>query len=271
MKFTKMHGLGNDFIVTEEHREDYGQLAKELCARHTGIGADGLIAVLPSDVADVAMRIFNSDGSEAQMCGNGIRCLARYAYDHGKAPGLKMRVETLAGIMKPEIRIDGEGLLVAVDMGKPEFEPKKIPVLVEDPLSFTVEHDGKRIELGAVCMGVPHVIVFGEDVSEEYIESMGPYIAGCGLFPEGVNVNFVTRDADDELTVRTYERGAGRTLACGTGSCAAAVIAHARGLVPKTVTIHLELGDLIVELLPDGTVWMTGPAAYVYAGETGCR
>lgn len=264
-----MHGLGNDFILVRDPIEDLSATARRLCPRRTSVGADGLIAVLPSDTADARMEIVNADGSIAEMCGNGIRCFARYVYDNGIADKPDMSVETRAGTMYPQLLLNGgsvEG--VKVNMGKPDFRPEAIPVTAEDPMDFHLNIDGAVLPVSAVLMGVPHAVVYVHDLDEETLQQLGRAIEQHPAFPRKTNVNFVEIEGEDTLRVRTWERGAGRTMACGTGSCAAAVISHAKDLVGPHVTVQLEAGNLTIDISPDGTVYMTGPAEYVYEADT---
>jgi diaminopimelate epimerase len=274
MHFVKMHGLGNDFIVVDEFNaqsdRDYNKLAPMLCDRHFGIGADGIIIVLPSDIADARMRIVNTDGSEAEMCGNGIRCFAKYVYESGIIKKQVLSVETLAGIMKPELFVEGgEVQKVKVDMGKPDFEPGAIPAfmpgtrIVERPL----EVDGQPYAITSMSMGVPHTVIFVDDVDKMDITGLGPKIEKHPMFPKKTNVNFVEVLNDHEIRVRTWERGAGATLACGTGSCASAVAAAITGRTGRAVTVHLIAGQLEIQWAEDDTVFMTGPAAKVFQGD----
>lgn len=267
MQITKMHGLGNDFILTQEMPAHPAQTAAAVCTRRLNVGADGLVLVLPSAQADLEMRIFNADGSEAEMCGNAIRCVARYAYDRGLVRTPAMTVSTRAGIMRPEITEDTSGINVRVDMGRPDFEPEHIPALLKDPVSFDFHLEGRIFEAGAVRMGVPHMVVFHDRLDEQAVQHLGPLISESPLFPQQANVNFVTRTGDASLSVRTWERGAGRTMACGTGACAAAVIASRTGRTPEEVTVEMEAGTLYIEVTPEA-VYMTGPAVYVFEGET---
>lgn len=267
MKITKMHGLGNDFILTEEYAEDYAAAAIRLCQRRLSVGADGLVAVAYSQVADAKMRIFNADGSEAEMCGNAIRCFARYLYDHGIVRREEMAIETLAGIMKPRLIIErGAVTGVCVDMGLPDFAPERIPANVDDSLEFKIDACGRSFDAAAVLMGVPHVVIFG-DFSEEEVCDIGEQIECHELFPRDINVNFATIVVGG-IKLRTFERGVGRTLACGTGSCATAVIANKKGLIGNSVDILLEAGRMHIDIEDDGRVLMTGPAEYVFTGET---
>ena len=273
MKITKMHGLGNDFIVFFDEGTvelDVTDMAQRLCDRHTGIGADGLVIVMPSEVADVRMRIINSDGSEAEMCGNGIRCFAKYAYDRKIITKDIFTVETLAGIMTPEIIAeDGVAKLVKVNMGKPTFTASAIPMAVEAEkvIDYTIDVDGTSYVVSSVLLGVPHTEVFVDDVKTVPLTVLGPKIEKHPLFPKGTNVNFVQVVNENTVKVGTWERGAGATLACGTGSCSSAVMAHEKGLTGRSVDVQLYLGTLHIDYDEDGTVYMTGPAAEVFSLE----
>lgn len=272
MHITKMHGLGNDFIVIEEKEfvgQDVCALAQKLCTRRLNVGADGLLLVCGSDCADTRMRIINSDGSEAEMCGNGIRCFARYVYDKGIVKKECMEVETLAGVMKPELVLTG-GVVTAVrvDMGKPSFDPAAIPVSVADPLDFTIETQSGTVRAASVLMGVPHTVVFVEDMDAAPIDTLGPEIERHALFPRRTNVDFIQILGDQTARMETWERGAGRTLACGTGATGAAVVMHRKGMMGPSADIRLLAGTLHIDILPDGRAMMTGAAEYVLDGET---
>ena len=270
MRITKMHGLGNDFIVFFDNGNtelNVTDMAQRLCNRHTGIGADGLVIVMPSDIADVRMRIINSDGSEAEMCGNGIRCFAKYAYDRKIIDKEEFTVETLAGIMTPTIIADnGVAKLVKVNMGKPTFSAKNIPMDVEADkvIDYTLDVDGVSYMVSSVLLGVPHTEVFVDDVTTVPLTVLGPMIEKHPLFPKGTNVNFVQVVNENTVKVRTWERGAGATLACGTGSCSSAVMAYEKGFTGRSVDVELYLGTLRVDYDEDGTVYMTGPATEVF-------
>ena len=271
MKFQKMHGLGNDFILMDEidpSKYDLAALAIKLCDRHQGIGADGIILILPSEITDVKMRIINSDGSEADMCGNGIRCFAKYVYDNHINTATSFTIETGAGIMIPELIIeDGKVLFVKVNMGAPHLERSAIPMTgaAGNVINESINIEGRDYKITSMLMGVPHTIVFVNHFDESKILSIGRLIEKHPSFPQGTNVNFVEVLNNHEINVRTWERGAGRTLACGTGSCASAVAASLNGLTGKEVTVHLALGDLLIEWI-DGTVYMTGSANHVFEG-----
>jgi len=273
MKITKMHGLGNDFVILdgrETDGADYPALAQKLCARRLNVGADGLAVIENSRRADIRMRIFNADGSEAEMCGNASRCFAKYVYDRGIMPGKDITVETLAGIIRPELIIeDGVVRQVCVDMGKPSFDRADIPMTGGgDGLSEKIKIDGQEIEISSVLMGVPHTIVLCEDVDTVDFDRLGPAIETHPVFPKKTNVNFVSIVDKQTIRVRTWERGAGPTLACGTGSCASVVVLFTKGLANNKVKVLLKAGSLKIEYRPDGRVFMTGPAEYVFEGET---
>lgn len=265
MHITKMHGLGNDFIVIEERVADPAGLARGLCRRRLSVGADGLLLVEPSGCADVKMRIINADGSEAEMCGNGVRCFARYVYDRGIVKTPDMAIETLAGVVRPRLVVEnGEVAAVRVDMGVPSFAAGDIPVLADDPLDFEV--CGQRA--ASVLCGVPHTLVPAGDLETADVDGLGSRIEKDPLFPRGTNVNFVRLIDRHTAHMRTWERGAGRTLACGTGATGCAAILHKKGLAANEVDMHVEAGILHIELAPDGRAFMTGAAAYVFEGET---
>ncbi len=275
MKFTKVHGLGNDFVLIDAIRapqRDYNALAKPLCHRQTGIGADGLLIVLPSEQADIRMRIINSDGSEAEMCGNGIRAFSKYVYEHGIVQKLSLTVETLAGVMKPQLVLEnGHVSGVRVDMGKPGITCADVPVEGEKQsrcLGRTLSAAGREFTFSSVRVGVPHTAVFVDDPVQFDLAKYGPAIERHPLFPQRTNVNFVHVLDRENIVQRTWERGAGPTLACGTGSCGSAVCCMLGGLTERAVNVHLELGSLLIEWPnEDASVFMTGPAELVFEGE----
>lgn len=273
MKLTKMHGLGNDFVFFTDEAgatKDYTELVQRLCHRQTGIGADGLIVVVPSEVADTRMRIINADGSEAEMCGNGIRCFAKYVYERGLVAKETFTIETLAGIMEPTLHINhGKVEQVTVNMGKPHFAAKDIPMKAEVPMvkHFPVEVAGQTYEVSSVLLGVPHTEVFVDDVTKVPLTTLGPALERHPLFPQGTNVNFVEVVDATHIKVRTWERGAGATLACGTGCCSSVVMAHENGFTGRDVDVAVYLGTLHIRYAEDGTVFMTGPAAEVFETE----
>lgn len=273
MKFTKMHGLGNDFVMFTDPNgthKDYTHAAITLCDRHTGIGADGIIVVIPSEIADIRMRIINADGSEAEMCGNGIRCFAKYAYETGAMQKTTFSIETLAGIMKPTLTIEN-GIVteVTVDMGHPFFDAKDIPMNITSHkvIDYPITVAGQEMHISSCLLGVPHTEVYVDDVMAVPLTTLGPLIETHPLFPRHTNVNFVQVINDHHIKVRTWERGAGATLACGTGSCACAVMSHEKGLTTREVDVELALGTLHITYLPNGTVLMRGPAEIVFETE----
>lgn len=269
MRFTKMHGLGNDFIVVDATKGEYRPTpedARRLCNRRTGIGADGLMLIMPSEKAELRMLLLNSDGSAAEMCGNGIRCFAKYACEHGLSRANPIKIETPAGIKLAELTIkEGRVAAVRVDMGEPLLDKKDIPMAGEGTCRLeTIEALGREFTVSAVNTGVPHMAVFGEFTEEEILK-YGPALERHPLFPAKVNVNFVKAEPGG-ISVRTWERGCGRTLACGTGSCAAAVCACMAGLAGRRVTVRLALGELFIDWAENGHIYMTGPAEEVFEG-----
>ena len=274
MDFVKMHGLGNDFVFIEDKTgqdKDYTVLARAMCNRHTGIGADGLIVIVDSRVADVRMRIINSDGSEAEMCGNGIRCFAKYVYDSGIIEKKKFTVETPAGIMEPEITVgaDNKAELITINMGRPSFNRSEIPMEGADGrvLNEDLCVDGENWKITSLLMGVPHTVTYVDDVDTVDIEKIGPLFEKHEAFPKHTNINFAQQMDDRTVKVRTWERGAGATLACGTGSCSVAVASFLNGRTGREVDIQLPLGTLHIEYREeDGNVYMTGPAAVSFTG-----
>jgi diaminopimelate epimerase len=273
MKFTKMHGLGNDFIFFENLTNiemDYSAMAIRLCHRQLGIGADGIIAVLPSEVADLRMRIINADGSEANMCGNAIRCFGKYAYERGLVQSKTFRIETFAGIIIPEVITENEKVIsVRVNMGKPITERQFIPMLGDEKeaIQVPVQVGDQEFQLTSLLMGVPHTMVFVDNLKAVDLLKIGPAIEKHSLFPKGTNVNFVEVVSRGRVKVRTWERGAGATLACGTGSCASAVASAINNHTDRNVSVELQYGQLDIEWAEDGTVFMTGPAEESFSGE----
>lgn len=274
MDFVKMHGLGNDFVFIEDKTgqdKDYTVLARAMCNRHTGIGADGLIVIVDSRVADVRMRIINSDGSEAEMCGNGIRCFAKYVYDNGIIEKKRFTVETPAGIMEPEITVgaDNKAELITINMGRPSFNRSEIPMEGADGrvLNEDLCVNGANWKITSLLMGVPHTVTYVDDVDTVDIEKIGPLFEKHEAFPKHTNINFAQQMDDRTVKVRTWERGAGATLACGTGSCSVAVASFLNGRTGREVDIQLPLGTLHIEYREeDGNVYMTGPAAVSFTG-----
>jgi len=272
MKFWKMHGLGNDYIVIdnrdEKIREDKtNALARKLCERRFSVGADGLLLVYDSAIADARMRIFNADGSEAEMCGNGIRCFAKYCYENNIAKKKELKIETLAGIRKVWLTVkDGEVKGAKVDMGSPVLERSSLPMLGRGKcIDEDLEVDGERFKVTCLSVGNPHCVIFVEDIRNFPVNQIGPKIEGHKLFPKRVNVEFVKVLNKGELSVRVWERGVGETLACGTGACASVVAGNLLKKVDNKATVHLLGGDLEIEY--SGSILMTGPAEKVFEGE----
>jgi len=281
INFVKMHGLGNDFILIDCLNKSLGDtsflsyLAKKLCNRNFGIGADGLILILPSSKADLQMRIFNYDGSEAQMCGNGIRCFAKYAYENKLVSKNKFTVETLAGTITPELIFqdlkDKKVLKVKVDMGTPKLRRREIPMtgentptVVDEALKINTE---QIFKITCVSMGNPHCIVFVDDIQSIQVDEIGPKIENHPFFPEKTNAEFIQIINNKELNFRVWERGVGETLACGTGACAALVASVLNKKSDREATIHLPGGDLYIHWANDKHIYMTGPAELVFKGE----
>ena len=273
MKFTKMHGLGNDFIFFEnpDNTEmNYSAMAVKMCHRQLGIGADGIIAVLPSVAADLRMRIINSDGSEANMCGNAIRCFARYTYERGLVQTKKFQIETFAGIIIPEVITENDQVVsVRVNMGFPMTERKFIPMLGDEKeaIQVPVQVGDQEFRITSLLMGVPHTMIFVHNLKTTAVERIGRAIEKHPLFPNGTNVNFVEVIDRKRVKVRTWERGAGATLACGTGCCASAVASIINHHTDRKVTVELQYGELEIEWAEDGAVFMTGPEEESFSGE----
>ena len=261
MKFTKMHGLGNDYLyVYGEVPKNIAELSIKLSERHFGAGSDGMIYISPSDVADFKMRIFNADGSEAKMCGNGIRCVGKYVYDKGYTNKTRLRIETLSGIKTLELFIsDGKVGQVCVEMGKTEVFDEK-----------TLEIDSQKIVCMPVSVGNPHAVIFVENAEKEPITEIGPKIEKHTEFKGGVNVEFVQLINEKTLRMRVWERGSGVTMACGTGACASVSAAVKKGYCPvnEWITVRLDGGDLQIKVRENGEVAMQGGATFVYEGET---
>lgn len=264
--FTKMHGCGNDFIFLDclkREIPDLGAVAKRLCDRRFGIGADQLLTVHRSKTADFRMEIYNADGSQVEMCGNGIRCFAKYVYGHGITQKRELEVETLAGIVRP--RIVGE--LVEVDMGEPILEGRQIPVAAEGQIiNRPLTVDGEIYHVTCVSMGNPHCVVYLDNIDSLALERIGPRFEHHSFFPKRVNTEFIKLVSPDEVKMRVWERGAGETWACGTGACAAAVAGVLAGKTERELTLHLKGGDLFVEWRDNNRVYMTGGADEVYQG-----
>lgn len=273
MRFTKMHGLGNDYIYVnafEERVSDAAALSRAMSDRHLGVGADGLILILPSRNADVRMEMYNADGSRAQMCGNGIRCVAKYAVEHRLAEGPELRIETDAGVKRAVCEMEGDRVeRVRVDMGRPSLRAVDLPARVpqESIIEATHDFDGTTRVLTCVSMGNPHAVVFVNNLEEVSLPEVGPIIENAPMFPERINVHFAHVDSRTHVTMKTWERGSGATRACGTGACAVAVAGSVTGRTQRRISVTLPGGDLQIEWADDDTVYMTGPAVEVFSGE----
>lgn len=291
MRFTKMHGAGNDYVYVDCFREpvpdDPAETARQVADRHFGVGGDGLILIMPSQKADARMRMFNADGSEAEMCGNGVRCVAKYVYDHAICQRPTLKIETGAGVLLLDVEVaDGTVERVRVDMGRPTLEPAKIPVampkpfaenrVVNVPLDKYIPLDAFEAALAecgldrhmtCVSMGNPHVTIYCDNVAAVPLETIGPYIERHPIFPKRINVHFVEVHSPTEVTMRTWERGSGITLACGTGASAVCVAGVLAGHSSRRILAHLPGGDLELEWAENDTVYMTGPATEVFSGE----
>ena len=287
--FTKMHGLGNDFILIDCRHlklDNLPELSKILCHRRFGVGADQMLLLFDSQDADFMMRIFNADGSEVEMCGNGIRCLAKYIWARNISDKKILSIATPAGIIRPE----KAGDLVKVDMGEPVFEPEKIPVNISQQstvnsqqsnpflppfskggrgrvIDYPLQIEDSEFRITCVSMGNPHAVIFVENLSQFPVPYYGTRIENHSLFPKKTNVEFVVVLTPKEISMRVWERGSGETMACGTGASAAAVASNIKGLTEKEVTVHLLGGDLFIEWSRDNHIYMTGPAVEVFEGE----
>ena len=260
MHFTKMHGLGNDYLYVYGEPENPSELSVKLSERHFGAGSDGMIWISPSDVADFKMRIFNADGSEAKMCGNGIRCVGKYVYDKGYTDKKHLKIETLSGIRTLELQVvNGKVKNVTVDMGK---------AIAEDKLTLMV--DGEKIICTPVSVGNPHAVIFVEDIETAPVTTLGQKLEHHKAFPDGVNVEFVQVLGKSDLRMRVWERGSGVTMACGTGACATvmAAISERYCNYDDTISVVLDGGKLKIQIASDNSVQMMGPAEIIYEGET---
>ncbi len=277
MKFTKMHGAGNDYVYVDCFAQsvpvDAASLAREVSHRHFGVGGDGLILICPSDVADVRMQMHNADGSQAEMCGNGIRCLAKYVYDHDIARKENLKVETGAGVLDLALHVGQNGLVdeVTVDMGKPMLEAGQVPTTIRESgpvIDCEVEFGGRSFQVTCVSMGNPHCIIFVPEATDELVLGLGPAIETDPRFPNRTNVEFVERISAGEVRQRTWERGSGETWACGTGASAVCVAGVLTGRTDRRILNHLLGGDLILDWdASNEHVKMTGGAVEVFHGD----
>ncbi len=273
LKFTKMHGCGNDYVYINCFEEDVPnkeEMAIKLSNRNFGVGSDGVIYICPSEIADAKMRMFNLDGSEGKMCGNGIRCVAKYVYDYGINKSETLSIETLSGVKKLELQVEnGFTKTVKVDMGKAILTASEIPVNIdgENVIDKEITVNNKKYNATCVSMGNPHCVIFCDNIKDLNLEEIGPFFEKSSLFPESVNTEFVEIVGENKLKMRVWERGSGETLACGTGACAVATAATLCGHVKKGEDVEVELlgGTLIINYT-DETVFMTGPAETVFDG-----
>ena len=272
MQFWKMHGLGNDFIIIDNRDGKISEaeapgLARTLCERHLSIGADGLLLLSNSEIADARMRTFNADRSEAEMCGNGVRCFVKYLYENDIVTKKELSVETLAGLKNVWLAVQNEAVeAVKVDMGTPEWERSKIPMLGQGTcINQDLRVDEDNYKVTCLSMGNPHCVIFVENVEEFPVENVGPLVENHEAFPKRTNVEFVHVLSKNEVKVRVWERGCGETMACGTGACASTVAANRLGKAGDRVKVHLRGGDLQIEI--GERVFMTGPAEKVFAGK----
>ncbi|WP_129690124.1 diaminopimelate epimerase [Gottfriedia acidiceleris] len=275
-RYTKMHGLGNNYIYVnmfEENlrEEELSKLAVEVSNINTGIGSDGMILICPSEVADVKMRVFNNDGSEAKNCGNGLRCVAKYAFEHGIANNTSFKIETISTIVKATVHVENNIVnQVTVNMGKPIFQRSQIPMIGDDQeyAKDRILFEEKSYEFSAVSMGNPHAVFEISDIKKAPLTTLGPIVEKHELFPESVNVEFIECLPHNEINFVVWERGSGVTQACGTGACAAAVAMIQEGKYKRDepITVHLQGGDLQITWSTDGNVWMKGPAVTITEG-----
>lgn len=274
MKFTKMHGAGNDYVYVNcfEPVElgDVPELAKAMSDRHFGVGGDGLVLICPSERADVRMRMYNADGSEAEMCGNAVRCVAKFVYDHGIAAKEELTIETGRGVLALQCSTtDGKVDRVRVNLAEPILISADIPTTLagDPPVNAPLEVAGRTIEVTCVSMGNPHAVTFVDEVNDDWVLNVGPQVEVHATFPRRVNAEFIQVVSRSEIIMRVWERGSGETLACGTGAGASVVAGVLAGLLDRKVTVHLIGGDLEIEWAESGEVYMTGPATEVFSGE----
>ncbi|MCX7421291.1 MAG: diaminopimelate epimerase [Planctomycetia bacterium] len=273
MRFTKMHGAGNDYVYVncfeERYPEDVAKLAIEISDRHFGVGGDGLVLICPSEIADARMRMFNADGSESEMCGNAIRCVAKYLYDHGIARQEALKIETGRGVLSLQCEVENSRVQrVRVNMGAPILKSADIPTSLagDPPIRQKLSAAGREFEVTCVSMGNPHCVTFVDEINDDWVLRVGPEIERHPAFPRRVNAEFIQVISPSEFNMRVWERGSGETLACGTGACASAVAGVLNGLTNRKVTAHLRGGDLLLEWAESGEVYMTGPATEVFSG-----
>lgn len=268
-----MHGAGNDYVYVncfeERYPEEVAKLAIEISDRHFGVGGDGLVLICPSEVADARMRMFNADGSESEMCGNAIRCVAKYLYDHGIARHEALKIETGRGVLSLQCEVESSRVQrVRVNMGAPILKSADIPTTLpgDPPIRQKLSAAGREFEVTCVSMGNPHCVTFVNEINDDWVLRVGPEIERHPAFPRRINAEFIQVISPSEFNMRVWERGSGETLACGTGACASAVAGVLNGLTNRKVTAHLRGGDLQLEWAESGEVYMTGPATEVFSG-----
>lgn len=272
MKFWKYHGLGNDFVILDNRDQSIditGSWVEGICHRRFGVGADGVILVEKSDKADIRMIIYNSDGSRPAMCGNGIRCFACYVYDKGIVKGDCMKVETDAGVLNIDIKSkEGKFTAAVVNMGKPDFTSKSVPVNInkQEVINHEIQIADQAYKITSLLMGVPHTVLFVDDISDETVVGLGKLIENAVIFPKKTNVNFVKVIDREHILIRTWERGAGYTYACGTGACASVAAGAANGLIEGKVHVELRGGAMIIHWKDQEDIFMEGPAVEVFEG-----
>ena len=274
MKFTKMHGAGNDYVYVNCFEQvelgDVTELAKAISDRHFGVGGDGLVLICPSERADARMVMYNADGSEAEMCGNAVRCVAKFVFDHGIAAKEELTIETGRGVLALQCSVtDGKVDRVRVNMDEPILASSEIPTTLagDPPVNVPVEVGGRTLEVTCVSMGNPHAVTFVDEVNDDWVLNIGPQVEVHEAFPRKINAEFIQVVSRSEVVMRVWERGSGETLACGTGACASVVAGVLAELLDRKVLVRLTGGDLEIEWAESGEVYMTGPAAEVFSGE----
>lgn len=274
MKFTKMHGAGNDYVYVNCFEQvelgDVSELAKAISDRHFGVGGDGLVLICPSERADARMVMYNADGSEAEMCGNAVRCVAKFVFDHGIAAKEELTIETGRGVLALQCSVtDGKVDRVRVNMDEPILVSSEIPTTLtgDPPVQVPLEVGGRTLKVTCVSMGNPHAVTFVDEVNDDWVLNIGPQVEVHEAFPRKINAEFIHVVSRSEIIMRVWERGSGETLACGTGACASVVAGVLAGLLDRKVLVRLTGGDLEIEWAESGEVYMTGPATEVFSGE----
>jgi diaminopimelate epimerase len=274
MKFTKMHGAGNDYVYVNCFEQvelgDVAELAKAISDRHFGVGGDGLVLICPSERADARMVMYNADGSESEMCGNAVRCVAKFVYDHGIAAKEELTIETGRGVLALQCSVNGGKVdRVRVNMDQPILGSSEIPTTLagDPPVNVPVEVGGRTLKVTCVSMGNPHAVTFVDEVNDDWVLNIGPQVEVHEAFPRRINAEFIQVVSRSEIIMRVWERGSGETLACGTGACASVVAGVLAGLLDRKVLVRLTGGDLEIEWAESGEVYMTGPATEVFSGE----